>query len=577
MAAEPSERAGARRDLTGAALLVLVACLLLLPGLGRMAAMDTTDARYLEVAREMLVSGDWLVPQLAGVPHLDKPPLTYWAAALGFRALGVTPFAGRLLEQLALLATALLVFAFCRVRIGATAAWSAAGILLTSGLVFGSSRGLNTDLFQLLFLTAGLLALYEASRGGTGAAVLGLALLGVSMLVKGPIALLVALSVAIPFLVLRRGERWLSARGCLIGAALFVAIGFPWYALLVQNDPALLRWFVEHQILARVSGGSEGHRHGPLYLPVHALVGALPWTPLALLALWRMRPQRQKPTPALDLFLLLWALVPCLLFELFATKLPTYLLPAFPAIALAIARAQARGLLEDAGGRAVIALSVTLAGLGALGLAGVLGAVAAGISPPSWLEPGELEAPAVFALALALAGGLALSIAMTGIRRLPDWSLPRGALAAGLVFALGAAAIAPALPQHEDEARIVRSVPGARVVEYGVFEIGLLFYARDIERFYVAVQAREASRARRDPRATRLGLRRQDVAALVSEPEPTFVLGKRSHAEALCAEFGLRVVRQSRRYVLLANRAALAALAPEDRETAESARQPEEG
>ena len=151
----------------------------------------------------MLASGDWLVPQLAGVPHLDKPPLTYWAAALGFRVLGVTPFAGRLLEQLALLATALLVFAFCRVRIGATAAWSAAGILLTSGLVFGSSRGLNTDLFQLLFLTAGLLALYEASRGGAGAAVLGLALLGVSMLVKGPIALLVALSVAIPFLVLR--------------------------------------------------------------------------------------------------------------------------------------------------------------------------------------------------------------------------------------------------------------------------------------------------------------------------------------------------------------------------------------
>ena len=85
-----------------AAILLVCAALLLLPGLGRMRATENTDARYLEISRAMYASGDWLVPRLAGRPHLDKPPLTYWAASLGYAALGVTPFAGRLLEQLVL-------------------------------------------------------------------------------------------------------------------------------------------------------------------------------------------------------------------------------------------------------------------------------------------------------------------------------------------------------------------------------------------------------------------------------------------------------------------------------------------
>jgi 4-amino-4-deoxy-L-arabinose transferase-like glycosyltransferase len=55
--------------------------LLLLPGLGRLGALDSTDARYLAIGREMWATGDWLVPRLAGVPHLDKPPLTYWASS----------------------------------------------------------------------------------------------------------------------------------------------------------------------------------------------------------------------------------------------------------------------------------------------------------------------------------------------------------------------------------------------------------------------------------------------------------------------------------------------------------------
>src|SRR5262245_51380868 len=157
----------------GALAVGLGSALLLLPSLGLMAAHESTDARYLEIAREMSVSRDWLVPRLAGVVHLDKPPLVYWAAALGFEIFGVTPFAGRLLEQLSLAGTALVLFGYARRRLGEAPALVAAGVLLTSGLVFVSSRALHTDLFQLLFVTVALLAFFEGSAGSVPATALG--------------------------------------------------------------------------------------------------------------------------------------------------------------------------------------------------------------------------------------------------------------------------------------------------------------------------------------------------------------------------------------------------------------------
>jgi 4-amino-4-deoxy-L-arabinose transferase len=550
--------AGLRRG----AILLAFAFALLLPGLGRMAARDSTDARYLEVAREMVASGDWLVPHLAGVAHLHKPPLAYWAAALGFSAFGVSPLGGRLLEQVALAATAGLVFSWARRRLGEPAAWLAAGLLLTTGLVYVSSRALHTDLFQLLFLTGALLALFEGSAGRSGPTALGFALLGVSMLAKGPIALLVALSVMLPFLWLRRGERRLPLGGVLAGIALFAAIGLPWYGALVARDPSLLGWFVEHQIVARATSGVEGHRHGAPYLPVHLLVGTLPWTPLIALSIWRLRPRRGTRTPAADLFLLLWALVPCLLFELFATKLATYLLPAFPAAALLVATANARGLLVDRHGRRALAASAALCGVAALALAGAIAFEAwRGDAASRWLEPAELEAPRVAAAGVAIVGALGLALAAAAARRAPAWALPRAVLVAGLAFAAGSSAVAAGLSDHQADARVVRSVPGARLIQFGVFEAGMLFYTADLERSVVAVERRRVALARRDPSAARLGLRHQDVAAMVAEGTPTFVLAKRSHEERLVADLSLLPVRRSRRFVLLANPSAAAALA----------------
>ena len=343
--------------------------LVLLPGLGALDALESTDARYLEIAREMYASGNALMPTLAGVPHLDKPPLTYWAAWVGYALFGVSPFAGRFVEQLALLGTALLLLAHGRRWVRTEAGLIAPLLFLSSVLVFGVSRGLSTDLFQLLLLTGALLALLRGSLGHHPArhAIEALALLGSSVLVKGPIGLLIAVPVWFGYRMLGGGRLPVSWRVWAAGWAVFTAIAAPWYGWLIAQSPDLLGYLVGEQMWSRLRTGGLGHHHGWSYILVSWLWGNLPWTPLLLLALLRLRPwtnPRSQRDPV-DLFLWVWTIVPVVLFSLPASKLATYVLPSLPAGALLLARAVAREELQDGSARRCMQLG--------LGLCAVLG------------------------------------------------------------------------------------------------------------------------------------------------------------------------------------------------------------
>ena len=559
---EGSGRGARRAALRGAAAVFAAALLLLVPGLGRLGALDSTDARYLEVAREMWRSGDWVVPHIAGLPHLHKPPLSYWSAAAGYSVFGLTPFAGRLLQQLAVAVTAVLVFAFGRARIGPRGGAAAAGVFLTSALVFGASRGLETDLLQLSFLTAGLMALYDgATRHAVRATALGFAWLGLSMWAKGPIALFVAAVVLAPVLALS-GLR-LPRRGVAVGLLLFLVLGLPWYVLLIARDPSLVDYFLERQLLSRVTAGGEGHVNGLLFLPVRAFLGGfLPWTPLVGLALWRLRPRRRGPRDPLELYLWLWTLVPLLFFELFATKLATYLLPCYPGAALLVGRALEAGRLGDRAGRAALAASLGLAGAAALVVAVLLAAAA---WDPTRVERfvvvEEIAAPALFAAVLFGICGVLFALALRAWRPGGDVSLPAAATAVGVAFLVGFNALAAPLPDAAADARIVRSVPGARVVEYGQFRAGLLFYLDGHAVHEVAMYARMVKWSKGRPQAAALALRREDVEVRMREDVPTFVVVKREKEAELRTAFGAGTVRRDRRLALLANPAAQRALA----------------
>ena len=547
---------------TALALAVLLfATLLLLPGLADMRAFEDTDARYLEISRAMLESGDWLVPRLAGEPHLDKPPVTYWAAAVGYRALGVSPLAGRLLSNLALALTALLVCLAGRRWCGPAGAGLAALLFLTSGLVFVTSRGLQTDVFQLLFFTAAMFAFEAGVRppGRPAAVLAAFALLGGAMNVKGPIALFVALFVWIPFLVLSRARARVPARAWFGGLALFLLFGAPWYVVLALHDPAVLREWLDVQFLGRITGDVRGvyHIHVPLYLYGVWPLGLLPWTPLVALAAWRLRPaEGWRRGDPVDLFLVLWATLPVVFFSLPRSQSAQYLLPAFPAAALAVGRALGRGRLDDLRARRASAASGALAAAIALALA--LGLFAPGSIASGKIEPQRLDGRLPFALALlVVAGGILLQSL-----RLPPARLPRSlaalACGTGLVFALGFGALAPGLLSFEPEGRLAGSVPGATLVAYGVWRPSALYYFGDVERFTFIERLRRRERAPNDP-APDPGF--QALVARLRSDQPVFCMTKRRYAREVMEASGAVLVSERQREVLLANRAAEGVLA----------------
>jgi 4-amino-4-deoxy-L-arabinose transferase-like glycosyltransferase len=557
-----------RRD---AAILLACAALLLLPGLSRLRAVENTDARYLEISRAMYVSGDWLVPRLAGRPHLDKPPLTYWAASLGYAGLGVTPFAGRLLQQLVLAGTALLLAGAGRRWFGREGAFGAALVLLTSALVFASSRILATDLFQLLFFSAAMLAfLRGVERPGRPAAlVLAFLLLGLSMNAKGPIALFVAACVWLPFLVLTRGRVTVSKRAVALGLAGFVLVGAPWYVALASREPDVLRFWTETQLLGRLTGSGENirHEHGPFYLLLAWPMALLPWTPLAWLALWRLRPRAGwRRADPIDLYLLLWAVVPVIFFSIPGSKIATYLLPALPGAAFAMARAYDQGLLADRTARRA------LAGCLALGSALAL-VILLALSQPTWLGSVRFETdrliarwPSVVALALvASAMGWGAGRLARGAG-----SLQRGilgtALGAGLVCVLGFNAVAPAFSSWRDEGLLARSVPDAWLFEYGVTKLSALYYFGNADRF---VRSRSlAAEERRGPISDEDGatIPAKEGITLLRSEQPVFCLTELDLAPELIERSGAVVVHERLGTVLLANpRAAATLLARQER------------
>jgi 4-amino-4-deoxy-L-arabinose transferase-like glycosyltransferase len=538
--------------------LVGFAALLLFPGLARMGAMDSTDARYLAIAREMARTGEWLVPQLGGAPHLDKPPLAYWASIAGERVLGAGEFGGRAAQPLALLATALAVAAAAQHLAGAAWALVAGLVLMTSALAFGLSRVAHTDLLQLAFVTPALALLHHAwTRGAALSLALAGALLGVSMGAKGPIGLLVVASVGGGAALLSRAPARLPRAGVALGIALFAAIGLPWYVLVAERAPGVIEWYAG-QIGARVTGDGVGHVKDVTYLARAWALGLLPWTPVVLLSLWRLRPRggRGRADPG-DAFVVSWALAPVLVFSLFETKLASYVAPALPGAALAVARAGARGLLADRAARAAIAISFATAALVAL-LAG--GAFLAETQLGRDAIPRfESRAPTLVGAALLAIGALGCAslfrvAALDARRALLVTGCAAGALLAGLYHAA-----AGDLPTWREEGRLAASVPGARLVAFS-FQPSLFYYAEPEATVFVA-GVRGLVEPFVDPAAAqRLTLSRADALAMLREDAPTFAFVDAWQAADLADLAATRTLRRARKYALVANPAALRAL-----------------
>jgi 4-amino-4-deoxy-L-arabinose transferase-like glycosyltransferase len=294
--------------------------LLYLPHLGRVGFLGPDEPRYASIGREMARSGDWITPRLDGQPWFEKPPLTYWLTATGQLSGLPDEWAARLPE--ALMGVAFLVFFYYSLarEFSPQMALAATAILATSAGWVAYSFAALTDLPMSAALGAAMLImLFDPRR-----TVLAGALLGLSILGKGfvPVVLIA------PLLLVARGKRMLT----LASAAIIAA---PWFILCwLRNGNAFWDDFFWKQHVARFLTPSLEHVQPFWYYVPVLLAGLFPWTPLAaLLAQRRLYSDRRL------LLLAGWVLYGLIFFSVARNKLPGYLLPLFPALAIVLAAA----------------------------------------------------------------------------------------------------------------------------------------------------------------------------------------------------------------------------------------------
>jgi 4-amino-4-deoxy-L-arabinose transferase-like glycosyltransferase len=325
------------RPLQIASLLAFVA--LWLVTLGGRSLLSPDEGRYATLALGMLQSGDWVTPRLNGLLYFEKPPLQYWAGAASLWLFGINEFAARLWSGLAGLATVLLVAHTASRLWGREVGLQALLIAGSTTWIALNAHFLSLDAGLTAALTLVLCALLLAEHPGEPEArrrrwmLAAWAGIGLAVLSKGLIGILIPGAVLVLHSLWRldfslwRRLRWLA------GLALALSITLPWFVLVSMRNPDFARFFFIHEHFERYLT-TEHHREGAwwYFVPV-LLVGALPWTSALP---WALRARRSDFATSLAL---VWALFVFVFFSLSGSKLQSYILPMFPALALLLARA----------------------------------------------------------------------------------------------------------------------------------------------------------------------------------------------------------------------------------------------
>jgi 4-amino-4-deoxy-L-arabinose transferase-like glycosyltransferase len=365
------------------------------------------EGRYAEIPREMLASGDWVIPHLDGLVYIEKPPLQYWATAVAFELFGPSDWSARLYTALCGLATVLITAALALRLWGGAAAWRSAIMLGTSLMVMLMSHQLTLDMSLTLFTTATFAAFLRAQEEGIhpGGRRAWMALAWASMagalLTKGLVAgVLPVLSLAAYSLLHRDVKPWMRLAP-FTGGALLIALALPWFVLIQHRLPSFFDFFIVREHFQRYLTLVEA-RYEPWWFFIEVLaLGSLPWIAPAVRALasgWRP----SVPAGRFDVRRFLWvfSIVVLVFFSASDSKLIPYILPMFPAMALLAASAPEPRLRAD--------LRATGAGLL---LAGVALAVAIALLPRLLHDPARapyflsIRTPLAIIVVVMITGG----------------------------------------------------------------------------------------------------------------------------------------------------------------------------
>jgi 4-amino-4-deoxy-L-arabinose transferase-like glycosyltransferase len=424
------------------------------------------EGRYAEMAREMLLSGDWVTTRLNGIKYFEKPPLHTWMSAASFALFGLGDWQARLWNGVCGIFGVLMVGYTGRRVFGGRAGLYAALVLASSVFWAGASQFNSLDLGVAATMTLSLCALLIAQQDDAEPSrrrrwmLLCWAGMALSLLAKGLIGIVLPGGVLVLYALLC-GDRAIWRRLHLAsGLALFLLLSLPWFLLVAARNPEQPHFFFIHEHWERFFLKTH-HREGPWYYFLLLLLPAtVPWLSVlpASLAMARRRVAGLFQAARL---LLVWIGFILFFFSYSSSKLPGYMLPVFPALALLAGVYLERAPRGAALALAALPVVVGVAGLACTPLIGVLplliGAFTASIASGvvAWLAE-RRGRRATMILALAAGGWLLTQLSMAAYE-------PYGRRDAGADLAL-------ALRDELREADPVYSI--------GTYEQSMTFYMR---------------------------------------------------------------------------------------------------
>lgn len=310
-------------------------------GLSAAGLFDLDEGLYATAARQMVESGNWLVPFVGTDAFFDKPPLTYWLQALSMGLSGFTPLAARLPSALATVLTAYLLWWWAKRRGLTRIGWLALIIYPLCPLTMGASRQAIMDSLLTLWFTLAVIGWIEGYCGDRRWYLLMATGAGLATMTKGLIGLVLPGGALVLWLLLRRDLAeirripWLSALG------VYLLIVLPWHIAVwhMEGDLFVREYIIRHHV-KRFLGEEFGHV-APFwfYIPL-LLVGMYPWSAFVPIIGWQAvsgwRCEREKLCCAWAMWAF-WAVVVIVFFSLSRSKLPGYVLPAVPAMCLLVA------------------------------------------------------------------------------------------------------------------------------------------------------------------------------------------------------------------------------------------------
>jgi len=297
------------------------------------------EGRYTDIARWMVLTGDWLIPRINGLPFIQKPPLYFWLEAIGIELAGTSLLVARWVSLAAAFVTIYAVYRFVRARFDENAARWAAIVLLTSPYFFAVAQFASLDMLVSACITCTILLAIAAAEAPADRALrlwlAAYAAAALGLLAKGLIGIVIPALVFIVWSTITRQPRLILAALKLRGLLVLALIAVPWFVLVEQHVPGFLRYFFIHNHLERYAEGGFNNPRGAWFYFAVVLGGMLPWT-LALFPAARAALARTGQAQRAGVLGLLWSVAVVVFFTIPSSKLAGYVLPAVPALAIVL-------------------------------------------------------------------------------------------------------------------------------------------------------------------------------------------------------------------------------------------------